>query len=76
MILNSIRQPDGETMWVVAILSQSVEENVPSLTTVFEVYAVAATLQAAEDIVWGLRPSLPREEFLALQILEAPLVES
>jgi hypothetical protein len=69
-----IVKPDGQSMWTVVILTQSAGEESPTLTTDFDVYAVASSLKMAKDIVYDLGPYLP-SEVLDVQILEAPLVD-
>jgi hypothetical protein len=62
-----------EPMWVIAALTRSVDSHDLSITTGVEVYAVAPTLQAAEDILHALGPYIDRDTLV--QILEAPLVK-
>ena len=67
-----IRRPDGHPVWAIVILTQSVGQGSPAVTTGFEVYAVAPSLKAANDIVYDLGPYLS-SEVLDVQIVEAPL---
>jgi hypothetical protein len=63
----------GEQAWAVVGLTQSVDENYPSLTTEFQVYAVAPTLQAAKDVAWDIGPYL--SDTLSLTIVETTLTD-
>ena len=63
----------GKRVWVVGGLRQSVSEHPPSVETTFEVYAVAPTLQSANDIALDIVRHL--NDALCLTIEESTLIE-
>ena len=63
----------GEQAWAIVAVTQSVEDNYPSVSTGFEVHAVAETLQLAKDILWDIQPYLG--DALNVMIVETVLVE-
>jgi hypothetical protein len=68
-----IDRPEGDQVWAVLILRQTVSEE--TIATSFEVYAVAQSRETANEIASQLAPYLGLD-LLDVQVLETRLVSS